>query len=112
MKTIDAENKILGRIASEAATTLLGKDSVDYAPNKIGGKVHITNASKLSIAPKKENQMRYKRYTGYPGGLKYEKLTELIAKKGYSEVIKRAVKKMLPSNKLRDGMLKNLKVTE
>lgn len=112
MKVIDAQNKILGRVASEAAITLLGKDKPDYAPNKVGGQVHIINASKLSIDAKKLKQKEYKRYSGYPGGLKHQRLEELIAKKGHKAVVEKAVKNMLPANKLRDIMLKNLKVTE
>lgn len=113
MKTIDAQNQSLGRVASEAAMVLMGKHKADYQPHKITGEsVHITNASKLSISEKKKNSKEYTHYTQYPGGLKHSSLKKIIDTKGYEEVVRRAVKRMIPSNRLRDDRLKMLKITD
>jgi len=111
--TIDAQQKKLGRIASEAAKILMGKNSVDYAPNKVADvKVIVINASKLDIDAKKKQEKEYTRYSGYPGGLFTRTLGNVIEKKGYSEVVRMAVEGMLPKNKLQAKMIKNLTVTE
>lgn len=111
--TIDAQQKKLGRIASEAAKILMGKTSVDYTPNVVADvKVVITNASKLDIDTKKKNEKEYTRYSGFPGGLFTRTLGNMIEKKGYSEVVRIAVEGMLPKNKLQAKMIKNLTVTE
>ena len=111
--TIDATGKTPGRLASEAAKFLMGKDSPAFARNKSSGnKVIITNASKAKISPKKLTTTMYERYSGYPGGFRYQSMDELIGKKGYSEVFRLAVYGMLPGNKLRNGLMKNLTVTE
>jgi len=113
MKTIDAENKIIGRIASEAAMALMGKDKADYQPNvDPTTKVLIENASKAKISQKKLKTKIYTRYTQYPGGLRKRTLEELIEKKGYGEVFRKAVYGMLPDNKLRKLMMNNLEITE
>jgi large subunit ribosomal protein L13 len=111
--TIDAQAKRLGRVASEAASILMGKDSVTFAKNKVPSvKVTIVNASKAAIDNKKMEQKDYVTYTGFPGGLYNEKLGELVVRKGYGEAFKQAVRGMLPKNKLTDKMMKNLTVTE
>ncbi len=111
--TIDATNKKLGRVASEAAVYLIGKNSPDFARNKIvGGKVEILNASKADINEKKILQKRYSRYSGYPGGLRTPSMRNVIDNKGYKELFTLAVYGMLPSNKLRPIMMKNLTVKE
>jgi len=111
--TINAENKKLGRIASEAAKVLMGKNSVSYQPNIVTDvEVHITNASKADVTSKKKDEKIYQRYSGYPGGLVETTLLRLIEKKGMSEAFRIAVKGMLPKNKLQDRMMKNLIVTE
>ncbi|MBU4480331.1 50S ribosomal protein L13 [Patescibacteria group bacterium] len=111
--TIDATEKKLGRVASEAAILLMGKNKADFEKNIVASvKVNITNASKLNIDPKKLDNKEYKNYSGYPGGLKIRKMKQVIGKKGVSEVVKKAVYGMLPSNKLRAIMMKNLIVTE
>lgn len=112
MKIIDAQNQKIGRVASEAAKSLMGKDTVTYKPNEVGGKVHITNASKLAITEKKTKEKEYAKYSGFPGGLRFETLEKIIKNKGHEEVLRRAIKRMLPSNRLRDLRLKNLKVTD
>ena len=111
--TIDATNRTIGRIASEAATLLMGKNTAVFVRNKAPKvKVTVANASKAKIAPKKLEQKIYTRHTLYPGGLRTETLAEAIEKKGYAEPIRRAVYGMLPGNKLRNSMMKNLIITE
>jgi len=113
MKVIDAQNRSIGRVASEAAVALMGKDKVGYQPHVTPvDKVEITNASKASISGKKLKEKIYTRYTGYPSGLRERTLEEVIAKKGYEEVFKKAIYGMLPNNKLRPIMLKNLTIID
>lgn len=111
--TIDAQNKKIGRLASEIASILMGKNTPDFEKHKeAGNKVTVINASKLSINPKKLEEKEYERYSGYPGGLKFENLAKVIEKKGYGEVIRYAVHGMLPANKLRPRLMKNLIISE
>lgn len=110
--TIDAQGKKLGRVASEAATFLMGKRTTTFLRNKASGvQVKIINANKATIDVKKLDDKKYVTYTGYRGGIYTEKLSELIARKGYEEVFERAVYRMLPSNSLRKEMMKNLTIT-
>ena len=112
-KIINAENKSLGRVATEAAMALMGKDNVNYQPNVVADiLVVIENASKTKITDKKKKEKEYAKYSGYPGGLKFEKLEKIISEKGYSEVYQRAIKGMLPANRLRSKRLKNLQVID
>ena len=111
--TIDAQNKVLGRVASEAAAILIGKNSTEFAKNIIADvEVTFINASKVKVTGDKMNTSTHKRYTGYPSGLREPNLKQVAAKKGYSEIIKHAVYGMLPKNKLQDPRFKNLIVTE
>jgi large subunit ribosomal protein L13 len=111
--TLDAQNKKVGRVATEAAVFLMGKNNPDYARNKIPQvTVEIKNASKASIEDKKKEQKTFARYSGYPGGLRKPNMVSVISKKGYSEVFKEAVWGMLPKNKLREKMMLNLVITE
>jgi large subunit ribosomal protein L13 len=110
--TIDAQGKKLGRVASEAATYLMGKNSPSYARNKAPEvKVNIINCSKANIDAKKKESI-YVEFTGFRGGLNDVKMSKLIEKKGYSELFKRAVTGMLPQNSLKKEMMKNLTITE
>ncbi len=110
---IDAKGQALGRVASEAASTLLGKDSVDFAKNVVRNiKVKIINASQLSLDEKKMEQKHYHIHTGYVGNAKSPTLAQVVAKKGYGEAVRIAVKGMLPGNTLRDKRLKNLSIEE
>ncbi|MSU55570.1 MAG: 50S ribosomal protein L13 [Candidatus Taylorbacteria bacterium] len=112
-KTIDATGKKLGRVASEAAIYLIGKDKSSFARNKVSGvPVEILNASKADISEKKLKDKRYVRYSGYPGGLKGPAMKDVIEKKGYAEIFTLAVYGMIPSNKLRPLIMKNLTVSE
>jgi large subunit ribosomal protein L13 len=107
--TIDASGKPVGRIATEAALALRGKNAPSFechiAPEV---KVEIVNADKMSIYAPKLKQKKYTHYTGYSGGLRQARLEEVLEKKGPEEVIRKAVYGMLPGNKLRPVMMKNL----
>lgn len=110
--SIDATNKSLGRVATEAAKILMGKNRVDFAKNKIPEvKVSIINASKINIRNKKLETKTHKNYSGYPGGLKETPLKKVVLDKGYKELFVHAIKGMLPKNKLRDRMMQNLVIT-
>jgi large subunit ribosomal protein L13 len=111
--TIDAEGKKLGRVASLAAMHLIGKTSPTFVRNAIRGeKVRIVNASKIDLDPKKLQQKTYERYSGYPGGLRSLRMEEVIAKKGYREVFVKAIYGMVPSNRLRAKIMKNLEIVD
>jgi large subunit ribosomal protein L13 len=113
MKEIDATNKKLGRIAQEAAMILMGKDEPSYEPHKLNTEgVHIVNASKVDLDPKKLAEKEYEWFTGYPSGLRKITLKNLLAKKGMKEVFENAIYGMLPNNRLRKLRMKKLKITE
>ena len=112
-KVIDATDKTIGRVASEAAKILMGKDSPAYQPNVVADVVvTIENASKTRITEKKKDEKKYPKYSGFPGGLRFETLRKILTNKGYNEVYQKAVKGMLPSNRLRSPRLKNLQVKD
>lgn len=107
--TIDATNRTIGRVASEAAHALLGKRSVHFTKNQaLPIKVVIENASKLHLPERRVKGKVYTRFTGYPGGLYETRMDEMIAKKGIAEVVKKTVDGMIPRNKLRAPRMKNL----
>ncbi len=111
--TIDAKGKKLGRVAAEAATYLMGKNRADFVRYKTPNtKVIIVNAAKLSLTEKKQQSTVYKSYSGYQGGLKIENLAALSARRGYREGLRRAIRGMLPNNKLRPGMLKRVIISD
>ena len=111
--TIDAEGKKLGRVASEAASFLMGKRSVNFVRNKVSGiQVKVINTSKADFDVKKLKQKQYVTFTGFRGGLNTESLEHLIKRKGAKEAFERAIYRMLPSNTLRKRMMKNLTITE
>lgn len=103
----------MGRVATQAASYLIGKDSVDFvkhiAPDV---SVLIQNASKMDISEKKLMNEEYQTYSGYPGGQKREKLGALSTRRGHAETLRRTISGMLPKNKLRSVRLKNLTITE
>lgn len=110
---IDAQGKALGRVASEVAELLRGKNTVTFVKNlapKVS--VKIVNASKLDVTQKKMREKIYHHYSGHPGGMKNTSLTRLVEKKGWAEPLKKAVYGMLPANRLRAVMMKNLIITE
>lgn len=111
--TFDATNKKLGRLASEIAVVLMGKNDPSYVANKVAPhKVLVSNASKMAIDQKKMDTKKYLQFSGYPGGLKSVSMPRTIEKKGYAEVLKNAVYGMIPGNKLRKEIMKNLIITE
>ena len=110
---LNAEGKKLGRLASEAAKLLIGKGTPDFVRNRTAAvKVKVEHASKMSIDARRLAAVEHQRYSGYPSGRKVETGAAVVAKKGYGELIRHAVWGMLPKNKLRARMIKNLIVTE
>ena len=108
--TIDASGRTLGRVASETASLLRGKKEVTFTRHLLPGvAVTIINADKIKIFPAKLTGKKYIRYTGYPGGLRSLDLAEVIAKRGHAGVLRQAILKMLPNNKLRPEIIKKLK---
>src|SRR4030042_5373004 len=104
--TIDAENKILGRLASQIAVLLRGKNKPDFAPHKDSGSfVLIKNVEKIKFSGKKMEQKKYYRHSGYLGNLK-ETPIKKIFDKNPGEILKKAVYGMLPKNKLRAHQIK------
>lgn len=109
---IDASGKILGRLASEVATFLMGKHKSNYVPYlDMGDFVVVTNAKKIKVTGKKMQQKVYTRHSGYPGGLKVETMEKLMDRRP-TYIIEHAVSGMLPKNKLGSKMIKKLKVVE
>lgn len=107
---IDAENKILGRLATRAAMVLMGKDRPDYTPFlKTGGFLIVVNAEKVRLTGNKENDKMYRRHTGYPGGLK-EISARHLREQHPERLIESAVLGMLPKNKLGRQIGKRLRV--
>ena len=107
---IDAEGKTLGRLASEAASILRGKNKPVFTPHMdTGDYVIIINAEKVEVTGKKRKEKIYKRHTGYPGGLR-EITFEKLQAKDPEEIIRHAVKGMMPNGKLGRQMYKKLKV--
>ncbi len=109
--TIDAQGKKLGRVASDAASLLMGKKTTSFAKNEVAKvEVEIVNADKTDMSAVKKNRDTYVTYTGFRGGLNTETLAHLIARRGMTEVYRRAVYGMLPDNRLRDVRIKNLTI--
>ncbi len=111
--TLDAENKPLGRIASEAAVLLRGKNTAAFERH-VAPKVRVTiiNASKIKIFNNKLQSRYHKHYTGFPGGLRKETWAQTTVKKGYRELIKMAIQGMIPNTKLRPNIMKNVTISE
>ncbi len=111
--TIDVTGKKLGRIATQIAAILIGKMSPDFQKNQVADvKVTVLNAAKMDITEKKARTKVYTNYSGFPGGLKKRTLEEVATKKGYSEVLEKAVTGMIHNNTLKVRMLKNLTIKE
>ena len=107
--TIDATDRTLGRVASEAAHALLGKRSVHFAKNQAQPvTVTINNAEKLHLPARRTKGKIYTRYTGYPGGDRSMSMEVMIEKKGIAEVVKKTIEGMLSHNKLHKPRMKNL----
>lgn len=107
---IDAKGKILGRLATRIARILQGKHKAYYVPHwDMGDYIVVVNAKDIAVTGKKEKDKIYYRHTGYPGGLKEETLGSL-RKRRPKEILRRAVKGMLPKNRLAKQMMKKLHV--
>jgi large subunit ribosomal protein L13 len=107
---IDASDKILGKVATQAASLLMGKHKPIFSRHlDTGDFVVITNAEKVQVTGNKTKQKLYYRHSGYPGGLKSISLDKLL-QTDPTRVIEYAVKGMLPKNRLRAGMMKRLRV--
>ncbi len=105
---IDAENSSLGRVASEAALCLRGKRLTSFAPNIVSRvKVKILNCDKVKLTGSKMKQKTYRKYSGYPGNVKIISF-ELMFKKDPKKCMRKAVENMIPRNRLRKKILKNL----
>jgi large subunit ribosomal protein L13 len=111
--TFDASGRKLGRLSSEIAEKLMGKDRVDFSRHKAPDiTVEVENASDMNISDKKRENKMYVSHSGYPGGQKEITANKMIKKHGFGELIRHAVYGMLPDNKLRDKMMKNLQISE
>jgi len=107
---IDAKDQVLGRVASKAATLLMGKHKASYAPFlDTGDHVIIINAAQVRLTGRKEQQKVYRRHTGYPGGL-VETTAEQMRAKHPNRIVELAVAGMLPKTRLGKRMIRKLKV--
>ena len=107
---VDATGKTLGRMATQIADALRGKRKPDYTPHiDVGDFVVIVNAEKISVTGNKREEKRYYRHSGYPGGLKTRTLNDMLERRP-EEVIRLAVKGMLPRTRLGRAQLRKLKV--
>lgn len=107
---VDAAGKVLGRLATRIATILIGKHRPTYTPHVLCGDfVVVTNASQIVLTGKKWTQKTYQRYSGYAGGLK-EKTAEEMRESKPEFIVREAVRRMLPKNRLGRKMLTRLKV--
>ncbi len=108
---IDATGKIAGRLASEIAILLQGKNKVSYQAHlDCGDIVEVINVNAIKFSGNKLNSKLYHRYTGYPGGIRTTKLKDLM-EKDPAEVLRKILYNMLPKNKLRAKMLKRLNIS-
>lgn len=107
---VDAKDKVLGRLASDIATILMGKHKPSYTPHiDCGDFVVVTNAAQIRLTGRKADQRFHTRYTGYPGGLKSVSFGE-VREKHPERLIELAVRRMLPKSHLGQKMLHKLKV--
>ena len=104
----DAKDQTLGRLATQVATVLMGKNKPNYVPYLDNGDFAVvTNAAFVKVTGKKAAQKKYVRHSGYPGGLKVEIFSDL-QKRRPEEIVRHAVRGMLPKTKLGDKMIKKL----
>ena len=107
---LDASDKTLGRLSAKISSILMGKNKPQYTPhNDLGDYIVVINAEKVKVTGNKDIQKKYYRHSGYPGGLKSSSFSEII-EKNPEEIILKAVKGMLPKNKLSNSMISKLKV--
>lgn len=109
--TIDATGKVVGRLATEIATLLMGKHKPDLVPHiDAGDFVHVTNAAKVNFTGKKWEQKVHFRSSNRPGGIKRISMTKL-REENPAEIVRHAVEYMLPKNKQQSDRMKRLKIT-
>ena len=109
---VNAEGKTLGRLATKVAQLIMGKGKACFARDQIvGDYVVIINAGKVKVSGRKAEQKTYTRYSGYPGGLKSTVYEDLIEKKP-TDIVTRAVSRMLPKNLIGEEMRRRLRVFE
>ena len=107
---VDADGQILGRLASEVASILRGKNKPIFTPHMdVGDHVIIINAEKIRVTGKKAKTKKYYRHTGYPGGLRSDSYSDLI-KSNPAKILEKAIWGMLPHNKLGKKIYKKLKI--
>ena len=107
---VDATGQTLGRLATQIADTLRGKRKPEFTPHcDVGDFVIVVNAERITVTGKKMNEKRYYRHSGYPGGLRSRTLAEMLDRRP-EEVIRKAVKGMLPRSRLGRAQLRKLKV--
>ena len=107
---LDASDKTLGRLSTKISLILMGKNKAKYTPhNDLGDYIIVINAEKIKVTGNKDIQKKYYRHSGYPGGLKSSTFSEII-EKNPEDIILKAVKGMLPKNKLSNSMISKLKV--
>lgn len=107
---IDAKGQILGRVATEIAKHLIGKNKPTYTPHiDAGDYVVVVNAADIKVTGKKTTQKQYYRHSGHPGSLKSENFEELLERQP-TKVLEKAVYNMLPKNKLRSDRMARLKI--
>ena len=107
---LDATDKTLGRLSAKISTILMGKNKAHYTPhNDLGDYIVVINAEKVKVTGNKDIQKKYYKHSGYPGGLKSSTFSEII-EKNPEDIILKAVKGMLPKNKLSNSMISKLKV--
>src|SRR5438477_6094486 len=107
---VDAEGQTLGRLATRIADLLRGKGKPEYTPHvDTGDFVVVVNAEKIRVTGKKLDEKMYHRHSGYPGGLKSRPLREQLERRP-TEVLRKAVKRMLPRNRLARAQITKLKI--
>ena len=108
---VDAEDMVLGRLASFIAVRLRGKNKVMFTPHMdTGDNVIVINADKVKLTGRKRKNKRYYWHTGYPGGIRFRTAEQVLDGKHPERVIQNAVRRMLPSNKLSRKLMRNLRV--
>jgi large subunit ribosomal protein L13 len=109
---IDADGKVVGRLASEIARILMGKHKATYSPNVDAGDiVRVKNAAKIRFTGNKLEQKHYFNYSGYPGGMKARRAKDVM-EKNPTRILRSAVDRMLPKNTLRARRIKRLTVVK
>ena len=109
-RVVDAEGQTLGRLASEIATVLRGKDKAQFTPHvDTGDFVVVVNADRVVVTGRKAEQKVYRRHTGYPGGLKEISYEQMMERKP-TEIVRKAVWGMMPKSRLARAQFKKLKI--